>query len=75
MRWFCLHPSVPWRVAGGRRQAFYADLLGDLGVSLVVALGGADYDRAPLEAAGLAVCGLDELGGDAAAQRPSLQVG
>ena len=55
-------------------QAFYADLLRDLGVSLVVGLGGDDYDRGPLEAAGLDVCGIEDLGGDPAAERPSLQV-
>jgi hypothetical protein len=42
--------------------AFYADLLRDLGVSLVVALGRVDYDRATMERAGIAVCTAADLG-------------
>jgi hypothetical protein len=46
-----------------------------MGVRLVFALGGPAYDRAPLDAAGLAVCTMDDLGAEAAAlaDRPSLQ--
>ena len=76
----------PWRNADARDgpaaagrlfgPAFYAGLLRDLGVRLVFAIGGPAYDRAPLDAAGLVLCTMCDLGAraDSPADRPSLQV-
>ena len=50
----------------GRRRfgaGFYGALLRDLGAVVVVALDPVDYDPAPLQAAGLALCTLHDLGG------------
>jgi hypothetical protein len=58
----------------GRRRfgaGFYGALLRDLGAVVVVALDPVDYDPAPLQAAGLAVYTLHDLGGG----RPDEQVG
>ena len=69
---------MPWRdTAGGLREfgaAYYADLLREMGVTVVVGLGRVEYDRAPLEAAGIAVCTAEDLGGGERDEWPSMQV-
>jgi hypothetical protein len=57
-------PDLIFKDHNGRRRfrpEFYADLLYDLGVRLVLRLGAADYDPAPFTARGIRVCGAEHL--------------
>ncbi len=54
---------------------FYAELLRDMGVTLVVGLGSIDYDHRPFERVGISLCTVDDLGCQCREERLSFQVG
>ena len=69
--------DAAWLDVDGQRHfsaAFYADLLRDLGVTLVVGLGRLDYDRRTMERAGISVCTAEDLGCHASDEHLSFQV-
>jgi hypothetical protein len=62
---------------GSRRFCtdFYADLLHHLGASMVLRLGGANYDPAPFISRGIRVCGVEDLGCSAASLTEDADIG
>jgi hypothetical protein len=73
-----IHGSLSYHEVDGTRRFspdFYADLLHHLGVSMVLRLGGADYDPAPFISRGIRVCGVEDLGCSAASLAEDADIG